>query len=198
MELFEFDDDYVRRLREGDRDTATHFHAYFRDLLLLKLRRRLSSMDAIDEVRQEVFARSIERLADLRDARKLGAFVNAICNRVLMEYYRAEGRTEALEEQADIADEDVDPDSMFDTARNTARVRRVMETLPARDAEILRAVFLEEGDKEEVCRRLGIDRDYLRVLLHRAKKTFRTRYLRRKSGRLSISETFGGRTTLRM
>lgn len=195
MELFGFDDDYVRRLREGDDKTAAHFHAYFRDLLLLKLRRRLTSMDAIDEVRQEVFARSIERLGDLRDARKLGAFVTSICNHVLMEYYRAEGRTEALEEQGDIAD-DVDPDTKYDTARNTARVRLVLKTLPPRDAEILRAVFLDEGDKEEVCRRFDIDRDYLRVLLHRAKKAFRARYLRRKSGRLSISETFGGRTSL--
>lgn len=197
MELFEFDDDYVRRLREGDRDTAAHFHAYFRDLLLLKLRRRLTSMDAIDEVRQEVFARSIARLGHLRDARKLGSFVNSICNRVLMEYYRAEGRTEALDGQMDVADEG-DVETTFETARNTARVRLVLATLPERDAEILRVVFLEEGDKEEVCRRLGVDRDYLRVLLHRAKKAFRMRYLRRKSGRLSISETFGGRTTLQM
>jgi len=197
MELFDFDDDYVRRLREGDRGTAAHFHAYFRDLLLLKLRRRLASMDAIDEVRQEVFARSIERLGDLRDARKLGAFVNSICNRVLMEYYRAEGRTDALDDQAEIAEEG-NIESTFETARNSARVRLVLETLPDRDAEILRAVFLEEADKDEICQRMGIDRDYLRVLLHRAKKAFRTRYLRRKSGRLSISETFGGRTTLQL
>ena len=62
MELFVFDDEYVRRLREGDRETAAHFHAYFRDLLLLKLRRRLRTLEAIDEVRQEVFARCIAHL----------------------------------------------------------------------------------------------------------------------------------------
>ena len=194
MELFSFDDDYVRRLRDGDRETAAHFHAYFRDLLLIKLRRRLASMEAIDEVRQEVFTRCIAGLGELRDARKLGAFVNAICNRVLMEYYRAEGRTEALDEQSDFADAS-DPDAAFDSARNIDRVRRVLATLPPRDAEILRAVFLEEGDKEEVCKRLGVERDYLRVLLHRAKEKFRIHYLRRKSGRLSI-ETFGGQLTL--
>ena len=195
MELFRFDDDYVRRLREGDDKTAAHFHAYFRDLLLLKLRRRLATMDAIDEVRQEVFVRTLSHLGDLRDARKLGAFVNSICNRVLMEYYRSEGRSEPLDDQAEVADEG-DPDSEYDTARSAARVRVVLETLPARDADILRAVFLDEGDKEEVCRRFGIERDYLRVLLHRAKKAFRTRYLRRKSGRMQIDETFGGRTSL--
>lgn len=195
MELFVFGEDYVRRLREGDRETAVHFHAYFRELLLLKLRRRLRTLEAIDEVRQEVFARCIENLGRLNDPRKLGAFVNSICNRVLMEYYRAEGRTESIEEQSDIADGG-NIDAAFDSARNTARVRRVLETLPARDAEILRAVFLEEADKDEICRRFGIERDYLRVLLHRAKEKFRVSFLRRKSGRMSVFETFGGPTSL--
>jgi RNA polymerase sigma-70 factor, ECF subfamily len=199
MELFVFDDDYVRRLREGDRETAGHFHAYFRELLLLKLRRRLRSLEAIDEVRQEVFTRCIANLNQLNDARKLGAFVNSICNRVLMEYYRAEGRTESLEEQSDIALSESLSNSMdaaLDSARNTARVRRVLETLPERDAQILRAVFLEEADKEEICRRFGIERDYLRVLVHRAKEKFKAHYLRRRSGRMSVFETFGGHTSL--
>jgi RNA polymerase sigma-70 factor (ECF subfamily) len=195
MELFAFDDDYVRRLREGDRDTEEHFHAYFRDLLLLKLRRRLGSMEAVDEVRQEVFVRAIARLGELRDGRKLGAFMNGICNLVLMEYYRASSRAEALDERTDVVDSS-DPDSEYDTVRSRARVRRILATLPERDAAILKAVFLEEGDKEEICRRYDIDRDYLRVLLHRAKEKFRHEYVRRKSGALSILETFGRRSTL--
>lgn len=195
MELFAFDDDYVRRLREGERETAAHFHSYFRELLFAKLRRRVSSPHAIDEIRQEVFARSLERLDDLRDGRKLGAFVNGICNLVLLEYYRASNRAVSLDDQAEPVDPD-DVEAKFDSARNEERVRRVLRTLPERDAEILRAVFLEEADKDEVCRRFGIDRGYLRVLLHRAKEKFRTEYLRRNSGRLSISETFGDRTTL--
>jgi len=196
MELFAFDDDYVRRLREGDRETEAHFHTYFRDLLFLKLRRRLNTLQAIDEVRQEVFTRVLERLADIRDGRKLGAFVNAICNRVLLEYYRADNRTVALgDEHLDVADPQ-DPDSRLDAAQQKARVWRVINSLPDRDGDILRAVFLEEADKDEICERFGVDREYLRVLLHRAKGRFRQEILRRKSGRLSIFETFGPRTTL--
>lgn len=195
MELFAFDDEYVRRLREGDRETEEHFHSYFRDLLLLKLRRRLGSMEAVDEVRQEVFVRALARLGELRDGRKLGAFMNGICNLVLMEYYRAAARAETLDEPKDVA-AGTDPDYDFDSARSRARVRRILAALPERDAEILRAVFLDEGDKEEVCRRYGVDRDYLRVLLHRAKDKFRQEYVRRKSGALSILETFGRRSTL--
>jgi RNA polymerase sigma-70 factor (ECF subfamily) len=190
MELFVFDDDYVRRLREGDRETANHFHAYFRDLLLLKLRNRLRSMDAIDEVRQEVFLRSLERLDRLKDPSRLGAFVNSICENVLKEYYRAEHRNEALDEQQDIADDrSVDVD--YDSAHNADRVRRVLASMKGREPEILRALFLEETDKDELCRRFDVDRAYLRVLVHRAKEKFRAYYLRRKSGRMSIFETFG-------
>jgi RNA polymerase sigma-70 factor (ECF subfamily) len=35
---------------------------------------------------------------------------------------------------------------------------------------------LEEKDKDEVCEQFGVDRDYFRVLLHRAKDKFRVLY----------------------
>lgn len=195
MELFPFDDDYVGRLRAGDRATEEHFHAYFRELLLVKLRRRLRSMQAVDEVRQEVFLRVLQRLGELRDGRKLGAFVNSTCNLVLMEYYRAESRTEALDANTDVALAS-DSDARIDSARTRTRVRRALEQLEPRDAEILRAVFLEDGDKDEICKRYGIERSYLRVLLHRAKEKFRAQFVRRESGKLHIVETFGLPTSL--
>lgn len=197
MRLFSFDDDYVRRLREGDRETEAHFHSYFRDLLFAKLRRRLSSPQAIDDIRQEVFTRTIERLGQLEDGRKLGAFVNTICNNVLLEYYRQDNRVVSIEEQPDIP-EVADLDSAMDVVQSRARIRRVLESLDPREAEILRAVFLEEADKQVVCDRFGVDRQYLRVLLHRAKAKFRAAYLRRPSGRREIFETFGTQTSLLM
>jgi RNA polymerase sigma-70 factor (ECF subfamily) len=44
----------------------------------------------------------------------------------------------------------------------------------------LKAVFFDERDRDEVCREFGVDRDYLRVLLHRAKQEFKAEYLRRE------------------
>jgi RNA polymerase sigma-70 factor (ECF subfamily) len=190
MDLFSFDDDYVRRLRDGDRETAAHFYSYFRDLLHAKLRRRLRSMHAIEEVRQEVFLRTLERLEQIADGRKLGAFVNSTCNYVLMEYYRQEGRAVSLDEQPEKADS-TDLESGYDSAHNTARVRAVLGGLDERDAAILSALFIDEADKDEICERYGIDREYLRVLLHRAKAKFRAAFLRRNSGRRTIFETFG-------
>lgn len=195
MDLFSFDDDYVRRLREGDRETAEHFHSYFRDLLHAKLRRRLRSMDAIEEVRQEVFRRTLERLGQIEDPSRIGAFVNTTCKHVLMEYYRQESRAVSLEDQPDVSG-GPDLDVVYDSLRNSARVRRVLSEMDEKDAAILRAIFLEDGDKDEICERFGVDRQYLRVLLHRAKGKFRTAYLRRKSGRQAIFETFGPGSSL--
>jgi RNA polymerase sigma-70 factor (ECF subfamily) len=52
-------------------------------------------------------------------------------------------------------------------------VRNILEELPEKDRRILRAVFLEDVDKADVCKRFDVNRDYLRVLVHRAKIRFR-------------------------
>jgi RNA polymerase sigma-70 factor (ECF subfamily) len=52
----------------------------------------------------------------------------------------------------------------------------VIDDLPEKDRNLLRAFFLEEKEKDEVCRLFGVDRDYFRVLLHRAKDKFRVLY----------------------
>jgi len=177
MDFFTFDDDYLRRLREGDRWTVEHFYSYFQELLLIKLRGRLPSKEAIDDVRQEVFARFFRALESPgggpREGSKLGPYVNTTCNNILFEQYRQGKRTEPLVDgHLNIpTSEDVEADLI--NSQEGARVRRILSELPKKDADILRAIFLEDQAKDEVCRKFGVDRAYLRVLLHRAKEKFR-------------------------
>jgi len=59
----------------------------------------------------------------------------------------------------------------------TRKVREILEQLSERDRRLLHEVFLEERDKDEVCRDFGVERDYLRVLLvPRKKSRLRKRY----------------------
>jgi RNA polymerase sigma-70 factor (ECF subfamily) len=182
MDFFTFDDEYVRRLREGDRWTVEHFYSYFQQLLLIKLRRRLRSMEEIDDVRQEVFVRVFRSLRSLggglRDGRKLGAFVNTVCNNVLLELYRKQNRTEPLlDVHLDITTlEDFDEELIRSEER--VRVRLVLNELPERDAAILRARFLEDRPADEICEQFGVDAGYLRVLLYRAREKFREAWLK--------------------
>jgi len=177
MDLFTFDDEYVRRLREGDRWTEEHFTSYFQQILLIKLRRRLPSLDAIDDVRQTTFVRFFAKLrsADggIRDGRKLGAYVNTVCNNVLLESWRQINRTEPLAEEHLNVTTSEDVESALLSSEEGERVRRVINKLPKRDADILRALFFHERNPEDVCREFRVDRGYLRVLLHRAKEKFR-------------------------
>ena len=91
MQFQAFDAPYVERLRSGDFRTQEHFVAYFSELIQLKLRARLRSPQAIEDVRQETFVRVFAALRSpggIRQPERLGAFVNSICNNVLLEHYR--------------------------------------------------------------------------------------------------------------
>jgi RNA polymerase sigma-70 factor (ECF subfamily) len=98
-----------------------------------------------------------------------------------MEQYRASGRVEALDDTAAEHIAETRPDALSVAISHDTRdlVREVLAKLKRRDRDLLRAVFLEDRDKDKVCREMGVDREYLRVLLHRAKGAFRERYSRR-------------------
>jgi RNA polymerase sigma-70 factor (ECF subfamily) len=68
------------------------------------------------------------------------------------------------------------------TKETAENVRRVLGEMPERDRRILRSLFFEEKDKNEICQDFGVRRDYLRVLVLRAKGRFRDLYQRGQSG----------------
>lgn len=184
MNFVTFDASYVSKLRAGDAPTEQHFIAYFSELMLLKLRPRLRMPEQIEDVKQETFSRALSLIRSeggLRHAERLGPLVNSICNNVLMEQYRMSSRAETLE--AEVAERLVEatPDALSKVISDDTRdlVRSVLAGMSERDRSLLRAVFLEERDKDEVCAELGVGRDYLRVLLHRAKVSFRMVYSKR-------------------
>jgi RNA polymerase sigma-70 factor, ECF subfamily len=178
LELFAFDESYLKRLREGDPPTESHFVVYFSQLLQLKLRARFLTPDAVDDLRQETFTRVIRTIRSdrgIREANRLGAFVNSVCNNVLLEHYRAGNKNVPLEsDHSEIPDRVLNVEKLAITEETRATVRKVLAQLPERDRAILRAIFLEEQPKDEVCRRFAVTRDYLRVLIHRAKEKFRS------------------------
>ena len=117
----------------------------------------------------------------LRHAERLGPLVNSICNNVLMEQYRISSRVNTLEDGVAERLIETRPNALNIVISDDTRklVREILSGLHERDRNLLQAVFLDERDKDEVCVELGVDRDYLRVLLHRAKGSFRTMYSKR-------------------
>ena len=183
MRFYEFDDDYVRRLGAGEGAVESHFADYFGRMILVKLRCRIRSQQLIEDVRQETLARVllIVKRKGVRDARRLGSFVNSVCNNTLRELLRAEVRDEGRDQsgfqQSTWA---TDPDEPLVSEERKRQVKAVLDGLSVRDRSLLREVFLDESDKEEVCDRHGVSRQHLRVLLHRAKSRFRDEWTKRE------------------
>jgi len=179
-----FDREYVQRLKDGDRETERHFASYFGELLLIKLRARLRNHQMIEDLRQEAFVRVLTALKSgnrLNSPESLGAFVNSVCNNLLFELYRKESKTRMVEmdERFDPPDDRAGADSRIAAEQRSAEVREVLGEMSAKDRELLRLVFYEEVDSAQICRSVGVQRDYLRVLVHRAKGRFRECLLRR-------------------
>lgn len=184
MQLYSFNAGYVESLCAGDPSAQEHFACYFTELLQLKLRSRLQSPQAIEDVRQETLARVLTVLrkdGGLHQPERLGAFVNQVCNHVLSEHYRAAGGCEFLDAKQCPEPVSMDADALETAAAGQIKdkVREILLGLSPQDRLLLKAVFLDERDRDEVCREFGVDRDYLRVLLHRAKQEFKAEYLKK-------------------
>jgi RNA polymerase sigma-70 factor (ECF subfamily) len=104
-----------------------------------------------------------------------------VCNNVLLEHYRSSSRSQSLDEEGmpEPHAKGADVVSVIASSQLSAKVREILLDLPARDRSLLKAVFLDERNRDEVCRDFGVDREYLRVLLHRAKQDFKVEYLKR-------------------
>jgi len=184
LQFHAFDAPYLERLCSGDFPTEEHFVRYFSELIRLKLRSRVRSPQAIEDIRQETFARVFATLRSperLRQPERLGAFVNSVCNNVLREFYRSSQRDNSIEDDdqtESLPDTTSDVLTILTRKEMGERVWLILEDLSERDRRLLREIFLEERSKDAVCEGFGVDRNYLRVLLHRAKLSFKSLYLK--------------------
>ena len=182
LDFEQFDRAYMDRLLAGDVPTQRHFFDYFSRLIRIKMGSRRVSPEAADDILQETFRRVFASLASeagIRQPNRLGPYVNSVCNNVLHEHFRGSARTQGFEdeEEGSIPDPKADALGTVLVRETQSVVMETLQSLPVRDRAILVAVFIEERDKDEVCREFGVTRDFLRVLTYRARKKFKLLYL---------------------
>ncbi|MGZ7073581.1 MAG: sigma factor-like helix-turn-helix DNA-binding protein, partial [Candidatus Angelobacter sp.] len=81
----------------------------------------------------------------------------------------------------DVVDGKLGLEELMQRRENGNLVRTVLAELPERDRHLLQARFFEDRDNEEVCGDFGVDRDYIRVLFHRAINRFGELYKKRSN-----------------
>jgi len=176
----EFDAAYISGLRAHDPTIESHFVEYFSPILKRKLRRHSSSWIQPSDVQQETFTRVLAAIRagwKIHRPERLGAFVSGVCNNVLFELWRSGRRYEPLEDvDACRAEEGMLPHDMFVRGETARQTRLVLSRLSLKNKRLLEAIFLEETDRDQLCKELGVTRTNLRLLLHRAKKQFIDEY----------------------
>lgn len=148
-----------------------HFRKYFTALMSAKLRFKLKSPEAIEDVQQETFVRFYValRAGKIREPKSLGSYVNSMCNNILKEAWRVNASVSLDDDDApDFPALRSDVTKILANKQAAQRIHQAIEQLPERDRRVLRAIYFEERNKDEVCGELGITRDHLRLLLHRA------------------------------
>jgi RNA polymerase sigma-70 factor (ECF subfamily) len=175
VDFYSFDEEYLRRLGAHDPATEAHFVAYFSERLRITLRARGVDVSTIEDVRQETFCRVWVAIqsGSVNNPQGFGSYVHSVAKNVLSEHRRDDSRNQhdSLEFN-DVPDEKVSLEKQIELREDGELVRTLLDELPERDRHLLLARFFEDRDNEEVCGDFDVDRDYLRVLFHRAINRF--------------------------
>jgi len=167
-----FDSEYLERLKARDPGTQEHFAGHFNRLLAVKLRSNGIYGAQMDDLRQETLIRALRNIYEgkIDSPESLSGFVYGVCNNVIKEFIRGEitARVRDTNEFPDLPDSRLSADDAVRQQEIRKSVNLLMKKLPEKDRLILNAVFIAENDKDAICQKHGISRDYLRVLLHRS------------------------------
>jgi RNA polymerase sigma-70 factor, ECF subfamily len=175
VELYPFDAEYLRLLREQDPATQSHFVSYFSQRFTIKLRCRGFTSPTLEDVSQETFYRVLIAVQNgtVQSAEKFGAYVSAVCDNVILEKYREFARNQHLDlDGVDVPDHSTNLEAAVLRREEKKIVAEVLEEMSPKKRNILRALLYEQLDREQMCERFGVNNDYLRVLLFRAKEDF--------------------------
>lgn len=171
-----FDDDPLRALMLAGLAGDGTAHAALLRALLPRLRsffrRRLNGRDDdIEDLVQETLIAVHQRRATYDPDRPFGAWFHAIARYKLIDRYRRRGRTVPLDDVPELAD-----DFAFDEASDAQRdVNRLLDTIPAKQAAVLRATRIDGLSTAEAAERLGIGESDVKVSAYRGLKALAER-----------------------
>lgn len=180
---FEFDENYLRALEGRDEAAENQLINSLGPRIRTVLRSHLRSWDRTLDAYQETFLRVFTYLRSgktLDSPSSLPGFVLAVSRNVAFEHLRSYGRRQDQfpEEMTDPADTAPGPEDQVVTEERKQIVRRMLGELNPRDRDLL-CLLLDDEDPAKLCRDFGVDRGYLRVLLHRARMRFKKALERR-------------------
>jgi len=130
----------------------------------------------VDDLVQESLVRFVraEQRHQIRNTEEFGAFVSGVCRNAILEYRRRMRREPGLDDEMPIPERGVRPDADILEMRDA--IDHGLSELAERDRLVLRALYLDGKEKDEICREWNMSDAQFRVVLFRAKERFRRVY----------------------
>jgi RNA polymerase sigma-70 factor (ECF subfamily) len=176
----------ARKILRGDQAAFRRvFDEYFPRLYRFALARLNGDAEEAGEIVQQTFCRAIERLDTYRGEAALYTWFCQICNNLVMDYYRRQGREKRrvvfIEDSPEIQailTALTDPDGERGEAdlvrRDVTRlVQATLDHLPAHYGDVLEWKYVDELPVAEIANRLTVSVKAAESLLGRARQAFR-------------------------
>lgn len=178
-----FDNAYLDALKRQDPKAEEQLVCCFSSHLRTSLRQRLHDRHMVEDATQETMLRVLRFFRTgrtLQLASNLPAFVRSVSHRVSLEMLRHSIRDQQLSEESDdTADNRASLEALLIIKERRQIVRRSMADLTEKEQLLLKLVFLDGADKNQICRQFSTNRTYLRVVLCRAKRHLKSAVERR-------------------
>jgi RNA polymerase sigma-70 factor (ECF subfamily) len=155
----------------------------YRDSIYRYILRLVGDQERADDLTQETFLRVHRRLADLKDAAALEAWLYRIATNICYDYFRnREHRQPALplvslaqDENSIVADEvSLRSDQLLEQSDMSDCVLRYLTELPDSQREVILLHDLQGLTGPEIAEALGLSLDNVKIRLHRARARLKT------------------------
>jgi RNA polymerase sigma-70 factor (ECF subfamily) len=168
-------DEVVVQAVAGDREALARVLEIIRPIIVRYVRARIGSAErsglSADDVAQEVCLAAITALPRYKDqGRPFLAFVYGIAAHKVADAHRAAGRNraDATDTLPDRASSDLGPEQMAIDTESSARMDKLLATLPEKQREIVILRVVVGMSAEETAEAVGSTAGAVRVAQHRA------------------------------
>lgn len=174
----------VNRILAGDAAAEAELVDQFKHAVSHIIRRIANNTSMAEDFSQDTFLTVIKKIRNghLKQPESLGFFVASVARNHAIEQMRLLRRraSEDLEQAEQVPDPSPTSLEKLQKSEYFAEIHEVMKDLVPRYRELLLRFYINEEPKEMICVDLGLTSDQFDGVLHRARKRYRTLYLKRK------------------
>ena len=161
-------------------DSISHLTAVYRDFPGLRalILRRVRDPEVAADILQDAAVTTLEKLQNGEIARpeNIGGYLYRVAINHLRNHCRKDrSAVSSADDLENLASQDNDPEwNLIGRPQWAAAVRRVLGELPtARDRDLLIRFYLQDEDKDDICRELNLSEEHFNRVIFRARNRFR-------------------------